>query len=268
MAPKRKSSAPAAKQEKKPKKALPEDAPDIVRDAVEESSRRPASDRKTEELKAAVAKAFRDNFKGWPTERFDEVTRNGMTLREHITKAKEEQAQGLRQVGMHFYAEMRSLFEDEDALAHRMAATDLNAPRDTRVDKAVDAFSDHRVGKEQMLGIFHDNYVPNSKSIKAMFLVSAELSPNSCSENADYYAELCRWPTIMRSPRSTRICGAPSSTTWTSPWRRPTWWPRRRACSRIPDSRPTRTTLAQSWTWSRSGVASSIRAIGPSGRTT
>ena len=87
MAPKRKSSARAPKQEKKPKKELPEDAPDIVRDAVAESSRRPDSDRKTEELKAQVAKALRDNFKGWPKERFDEVTRNGMTLREHITKA-------------------------------------------------------------------------------------------------------------------------------------------------------------------------------------
>ena len=59
---------------------------------------------------------------------------------------------------------MRTLFEDDEALANRMVASDLEAPRDTRVDKAVDAFSDHRVGKEQMLGIFYDNYVPNSKN--------------------------------------------------------------------------------------------------------
>jgi hypothetical protein len=139
-----------------------------------------------------VAKILQDNFKsrGWSADSFDLVLRNGVSLRESIKAAKIRHDAGLQIMGKVYYDALRSLYSDADSPAVQMKVLDPTQPVDQTVSDAITAITNHRSDRGPMTAMFSSNYIPNQKSLVAMFRVVCDLQPGTNVAVADFFIEM------------------------------------------------------------------------------
>jgi hypothetical protein len=158
----------------------------VVEAAAKQTRRRPS---KT--MDDTIQKMYFDNFKarGWPQESLDLVIRNGQSLRQHMTAAKLHHVAGGEPLGKLFYDSARSLYSDLDTPALRMKVLDPTEPEDQIVRAAIEALTNYRSDREPASAIFSSDYIPNQKSLVALFRAVHELQPTS-SPVADFFIDL------------------------------------------------------------------------------
>ena len=175
-----------------PVRAVAADASLLDQEQASEKTCSLKRNRNTRTLDEAVSKILHDNFKvrGWSTESFDLTLRNGISLREAVRAAKVRHDAGDLVMGKMFYDEMRSAYSDVDCPAVRMKVLDPNEPEDQQISEAITALTNHRSDKSLMSSIFSSNYIPNQKSLVAMFRSVCDVQPAVNIAVADFFIEL------------------------------------------------------------------------------
>lgn len=144
-----------------------------------EQTKSSAKKQKVRSMDAAVQKALHDNFikRGWDLASLDLVKREGKTVREFVTEAKQRQHDGDGVIGKFFYHDLRILFQDNGSAKHQMKVVDPSQPEDERISDACVALTTGRMETIAMDSIFEDDYnPPNQKNAKCMFASFLEVS--------------------------------------------------------------------------------------------
>ena len=147
--------------------------------------------RPSKSMDDTIGKMYHDNFKarGWPSESLDLIIRNGQSLRQFMTAAKLKHMAGGEPLGKLFYDSARSLYSDLDTPALRMKVLDPTEPEDQIVRAAIDALTTYRSDRGPTSAIFSSDYIPNQRSLVALFRAVHELQPTS-SAVADFFIDL------------------------------------------------------------------------------
>jgi hypothetical protein len=190
-------------------KQVAADATLLEKEAALEEPSSSSKRKRVRSLDESVAKALLDNFKGWPVERFDLILRNGVSLREAIRLVKVQQLDHKASMGMHFYANLRDLYSDEDSPSKRMKVLNDADPMDEKVVAAIECLINHKTEKRLMISLFDADIKPNwrcSRTCRRLTVITTLRSWHGGFA-------LASTPPMLRSGRRW-------SRTWTGPWRR------------------------------------------------
>lgn len=105
-------------------------------------------------------------------------------------------------MGKHYYDAARVLYGDDNSPASRMRVLNPDEPADQVVSAAITALTQHRADRDPMNTLFTTDYVPNQKSLVAMFRSVCDLQPRSNTSIADFFIDMLSY--IVRNGLHTK----------------------------------------------------------------
>lgn len=157
----------------------------VAKQDIEEGPRKKAKNKQDMVDERMISKIIRDNFKGWSTEACELTIRDGMSLRQRLSKDKALQVKGLRSspMGKLYYTELRALYSSSQSAEQLLEITNPNEPEDGRLMAALEGLFARRKNYEAIESFLACAEMLGQKSTVALFKGCLMFNPASSREH-------------------------------------------------------------------------------------